>query len=246
MRTKKAKQPSASSTVSAASPALTRVYSWFSALEQEDMALLEDLLAHGVPIDVPHPLHHTTALMEAARRGRTRTVEWLLVRGAAPAILGGMPLGTALHSAIRRQHWAVAALLLAAMDSAAVIDGYGRTPLHLLAMEPTTHADADEHILALAEASLAKLCPLDTLDHEGTTALHHTIINDHLPLARVLLAHGANPNALIPDSWVSPLAIAALEKNLPAARLLMEYGANPQLTTREGSSPATLWPAILT
>lgn len=137
-------------------------------------------------------------------------------------------------------------MLLTAMESGAVIDGYGRTPLHLLAMEPPLHADADEQTFALAEAALAKLCPLDALDHEGTTALHHAVINDNLTLAKMLLTSGANPNALIPDSWVSPLAIAALEKHMAMARLLMEYGANPQLTTREGSSPASLWPAILT
>jgi ankyrin repeat protein len=223
--------------------ALTRVYAWFSAIEQEDMALLEDLLAHGVPVDVSHPLRHTSALMEAARRGRARTVEWLLVHGAAPAFLCGMPLGTPLHSALRRRHWAIAHRLLAAMENAAVMDGYGRTPLHILCMEAESHERSIT--VPLAEAILQKKCPLDALDHEGITALHHCVINDAADMARLLLRNGANANTLIPDSWVSPLAIAALEKNRPMARLLMEYGANPQLTTREGSSPATLWPAIL-
>lgn len=235
----------ATPTPSPGAPALTRVYAWFSALAQEDMALLEDLLAHGLPVDVSHPLRHTTALMEAARLGRTRMVEWLLLRGAAPAFLCGMPLGTPLHSALKRKHWAVAGTLLQVVESAAVIDGYGRTALHLLAMEPPSGEAEATAMLALAEKALVKTCPADALDHEGTTALHHCIINDNLRLTKLLLAHGANANALIPDSWVSPLTIAALEKNLPLARLLMEYGANPHLTTREGSSPASLWPSLL-
>lgn len=89
-----------------------------------------------------------------------------------------------------------------------------------------------------------KHCPLDALDHEGITPLHHCAINDAPELAELLLSHGANVDALIPDTWVSPLMIAALEKNTQMAALLLKYGANPQLRTREGSYPATVYPTI--
>lgn len=132
------------------SPAFTRVYAWFSAIGVEDIALLQDLLAHGVPIDVFHPLRHTTALMEATRLGRTTIVEWLLDHSAAPAFLCGMPAGTPLHSALCRRKLHIARLLLSRMETAAVMDAYGRTPLHILCME-SANKDQMEQLLELAE-----------------------------------------------------------------------------------------------
>lgn len=227
-----------------APPALPRIYAWFSALVSNDLDLLEDLHAHGIPIDVFHPLRHTTALMEATRLGRTTLVDWLLARGAAPAFLCGTPLSAPLHSALRRQHWEVAAHLIEAMSTAAIIDSYGRTPLHVLCTDAQDEVHYDP-VLAIASALIDKNCPLDALDHEGITALHHCVINDAPHLAELLLDRGAKPDAMIPDSWVSPLTIAALERNLPMAELLLSYGANPELKTREGSHPASICPEIL-
>lgn len=129
------------------------------------------------------------------------------------------------------------------MGTTAVIDAYGFTPLHALCVETISRYDLDKSI-ALAETLITKGCPLDALDHEGITALHHCVINEMPELTELLLTHGANPNALIPDTWVSPLMIAALEKNLNLANLLMRYGADPYLKTREGSSPIGTYPAL--
>lgn len=225
------------------SPALTRVYAWFAALQDDDVPLLADLLAHGVPVDVFHPLRHTTALMESTRLGRTALVHWLLQHGAAPALLCGLPPGTPLHCAIHRRQWDIANLLTLSMPNVAVLDGYGRTPLHALCMEI---ADATQpvEIRLLAALLLDKQCPLEALDHEGTTALHHCVIHDALEMARLLLERGANPNALIPDSRVSPLTIAALEQNLAMAELLMQHGADPYQPTRDGVTPISILPAL--
>jgi ankyrin repeat protein len=227
-----------------ATPALTRTYAWFSAVNANDMTLLEDLMVHGVPVDTLHPLRHTTALMEATRLGRTATVEWLIARGAAPAFLCGLPKGSSLHCALRRKQWAIANLMIERMESTAVIDAYGGTPLHALCVEPPACEEA-ETLLNLAHKLITKGCPLDALDHEGTTALHHCVINDAQQLADLLLSCGANPNALIPDTRVGPLMIAALDKNLSMARLLLRYGASPHLKTREGLTAAGICPAIL-
>lgn len=225
------------------SQALSRAYAWFSAIQADDRQLLTDLLAHGVPIDTLHPLRHSTALMEATRLGRTNLVQWLVEQGAAPAFLCGLPMRTALHCALRRHHWDVAELLATHMQSCAVMDVYGATPLHALCSEAASCSD-DTILINLTRLFMEKSCPLDALDHEGTTALHHAVLNDSLPLAGALLRFGANPNALIPDSKVSPLTIAALEKNLPMAQLLVHFGANAHVRTREGTSPISIYPAI--
>jgi ankyrin repeat protein len=231
---------------------LTRVYAWFSALVAEDTALLDDLLAHGVAVDVLHPLRHTTALMESTRLGRTAIIEWLLSHGAAPAFLCGTPAGTSLHCALRRGYWQIAEMLIEHMESAAVMDAYGRTPLHLLSMESPLPNHPDHRFTTVTDTGhtlttklIEKACPLDALDHEGITALHHCVINDNIELAEILLAHGAKVDSLIPDSWVSPLMIAALEKNYTMANLLLSYKANPHQQTRDGLSPLTICPELL-
>ncbi len=202
-----------------------------------------DMYAHGLPIDTPHPLRHTTALMEASRLGRPHLVSWLLTRGAAPTILCGMPRGTPLHCALYRGGWEIARLLVNASSRCGVTDAYGRTPLHILAMEAGNDG-SNTSPLEIASLLLAKGCHIDSLDYEGITALHYCVINDDLALAQLLLHYGANANALTPDTHVSPLMIAALEKNLTMATALLLHGANPHAPTREGSTPASILPII--
>lgn len=224
-------------------PALSRDYAWFAAVQGDDTELMSDLLLHGVSIDTLHPLRHSTALMEATRLGRTRLFQWLVDHGAAPAFLCGLPLRTALHCAIRRHHWGIAKLLASSMSTCSVLDASGATPLHALASESVS-CDSENIMLGLTNLLIDKSCPLDALDREGTTALHHAVLNDAMPLAKSLLQCGANPNTLIPDSKVSPLTIAALEKNAAMAKLLLRYGANPHTRTREGTSPLSIFPSI--
>ena len=232
-------------TDSASNPTISpnRIYSWFSALAIEDIMTLQTLLAEQVPVDILHPLRHTTALMESTRLGRAAMVEWLLARGASPTFLSGAPLGCPLHCAIRRQQWDIAQALIEHMETAAVIDAYGATPLHLLCSD-TPSPEHHVAMLRVAEELLARACPIDALDHDGTTALHYCALNNHFGIAELLLTHGAKVDALIPDSWVSPLIIAALEENIAMASLLLRYGADPQLSTRDGMSPLGIYPAL--
>lgn len=231
-------------TKTTASPQLTRIYGWFTAIGTEDTTLMDDLLTHGLEIDVPHPLRHTTALMEATRQGRTALVSWLLARGAAPAFPCGLPRGTALHCALSHRNWAIARLLADACRNCGVVDAYGRTPLHILAIDVKDDQMYDEEALEIASILIAKGCQLDALDHEGITALHYCVINDYLALAELLLHRGANPNPLTPDTHVSPLMIAALDKNMTMATSLLFHGANPYAKTREGTTPASILPAL--
>ena len=43
---------------------------------------------------------------------------------------------------------------------------------------------------------------------------------------------------------MSPLTIAALEKNVTLAQLLLQHGANPQLPTKEGSTAYSIMPSL--
>jgi ankyrin repeat protein len=225
-------------------PSITRLYTWFSALVTEDYALLDDLLAHGVPVDVPHPLRHTTALMEATRLGRIGLVQWLLTHGAAPAFLCGMPKGTPIHAALRRHDWAIARPLINACEVCSATDGYGRSPLHMLAMESPDAEYGIAQALELANRLIKRQCPLDALDREGVTALHYCAIHDFPQLAELLLICGADPNTATPDRHVTPLIIAALEGNITLAQLLVQHGADPHHATKDGSTPLSIMPRL--
>ena len=237
-------KPSSAPADSANPPALTRIYAWFAALAADDMSLMQDLLTHGLPVDALHPLRHTTALMEATRLGRASAVAWLLQQGAAPVSLCGLPRGTPLHLAIKRHHWEIAEMLVAHTPTCRVLDGYSRTPLHTLAMDmPEDPADT-ARALRLASRLVEKHCPADTLDHEGITALHYSVINDYAPLTKLLLELGANANIRTPDAQVSPLIIAALEKNIQLAQLLLQHGADPHLQTQDGATAYSIMPGL--
>lgn len=222
---------------------LPQIYAWFTAITSRDTDTLERLLRAGVAVDCTHPLRHSTALMEATRIGYIDIVQWLLDNAASPDILSGLPLGSPLHCALRRKEWEIATLLAKAMPNCAMMDAYGATPLHILCSE-SIEAGQLQAAREVSEILVLKHCPLNALDHEGTTALHHCVISDLYDIAAVLLAHGANPNALIPDSRVSPLTIAALERNLRMGQLLIEHGADARLRTRDGQTPASILPAL--
>lgn len=222
---------------------LPRIYAWFSGILLDDFALLQDLLVHGMPIDIPHPLRHTTALMEASRLGRTAMVEWLLNHGAAPAFLNGLPQGTALHCALRYRHWEVATLLVNRSHAPGVVDSYGRTPLHTLCAD-IVDDEATVAAMDIINLLVGKGCPLDVRDNEGITSLHYTVINDNRVLTELLLVHTANPNVQTPDRLITPLMIAALEKNLPIASLLLQHGADPHLCNADGMSAIGIFPEL--
>lgn len=67
------------------------------------------------------------------------------------------------------------------------------------------------------------------------TALHEAAMCNHADVARILLAHGADPNAS-DCNGNRPLHIAALNGSVAAAKVLLENGAYPQARTLLGRS----------
>lgn len=63
-------------------------------------------------------------------------------------------------------------------------------------------------------------------DDRGATGLHHA--SSHAEAVRVLLEHGADPNARDTDDNVTPLHVAAASRALESVRALLDAGADPQ------------------
>ncbi len=223
---------------------VSKIYAWFTAIATADWNEMRSLHAGGLSVDVSHPLRQTTALMEATRQGRSRTVEWLLHHGAAPALLAGLRATSAIHIAIRMQQWEIAERLLLLAPAAAICDHAGRTPLHMVAMTITNEPHAERACVKLVDLLIEKGAGMDALDGEGISALHYAIINDLFGLAERLLVHGANPNIMSPESKVTPLTIAALEHQSHLAELLLRYGANPEHATQGGKTALELMPEL--
>lgn len=223
---------------------VSRIYAWFTAVATADWNEMQNLLSRGLSVDVSHPLRQTTALMEATRQGRPRTVEWLLHYGAAPALLAGLRATSALHIAIKMQQWEIAERLAILAPTATICDHAGRTPLHMLSMTLGGDSRTERALVKLADILIEKGAGLDALDNEGISALHYCIVNDLNGMAERLLVHGANPNIMSPESKVTPLTIAALEHQRELVALLLRYGASASHATINEKTALELIPEL--
>lgn len=73
----------------------------------------------------------------------------------------------------------------------------------------------------------------------GLTPLHHSAAGGHLPVMRLLLAHGSNPDAIGPRGN-TPLMLAAGFGSVKAVQLLLEAGAQPRLKNQLGNDALAL------
>lgn len=75
----------------------------------------------------------------------------------------------------------------------------------------------------------------------GTTPLHYACKLNYLDVAKILLANGANPNAVckIDDT---PIHCAVQNGNAELVDILIQHGANPNYTTELGETIFDNWP----
>jgi uncharacterized protein len=71
------------------------------------------------------------------------------------------------------------------------------------------------------------------------TPLHSAAAGRHPGIVRLLLEHGADPNAA-QDGGFTPLHSAAQNDDRESVEALLEAGADPQLANDEGGTPAAL------
>jgi len=69
--------------------------------------------------------------------------------------------------------------------------------------------------------------------------LHSAASARNLEAARVLLAHGAPPNARQQHGW-APIHAAAQNGDRPMVDLLLQHGADPKIANDEGKTPAAV------
>lgn len=77
---------------------------------------------------------------------------------------------------------------------------------------------------------------VDVRDNAGYTPLHECCSRGHLEIARLLLQHGADPNASA-TGGIRPIHDAVENDQVEVVRLLLSYGADPVIATYSGLTP---------
>lgn len=112
----------------------------------------------------------------------------------------------------------------------------GRTPL-LSAAWGLDSGTSMEYRRRTFELLLARGADIQAADEEGKTVLHYTLEAARVApeFVRVVLEHGADPNALT-EYGASPLMRAARSVHLPSIELLLEHGADASVKTPFGDA----------
>ena len=74
----------------------------------------------------------------------------------------------------------------------------------------------------------------------GFTPLHYASFRGHKELAKLLIDHGANPNAADTRVGRTPLHFAVNSRRKETAQLLIEHGADINKTDKDGKTPLHL------
>ncbi|WP_337169893.1 ankyrin repeat domain-containing protein [Gemmatimonas aurantiaca] len=167
------------------------VFAMFVAARDGDMAAVKRLVAHR-PALATVEYNYTPPIHFAVREGHRNVAEFLLNHGADPAYRSYPFQESLLTFAEDRGHMELADLLRHRLTRRFAVVPGTRTII-----EAATRGD-----LAAVEAELARDVTLArSSDETGDTALHRAAKNGFLSIVRVLLAAGANVDAIRGDGY---------------------------------------------
>ena len=186
-----------------------------------------------------------TPLQRSAREGHKEVAELLIAAGAA--LNSKDKEGkTPLHHAARWGHTNIAALLIAAGADVNAKDNKGRTPLdravgytEIVALLREHGGKTGEELKALIDAAeagnieavkkhLAAGMDVNAKDEDGVTPLHEAALWGHNEVVELLIANGAEVNAVIvsgPYQGKTPLDLAIRHKKNETTNLLRKHGS---------------------
>ena len=215
-----------------------------------DMAAM--LLAHGAPLNSPATQTGATPINEAAYRGHTALIQYLLQfhpnlgipdkKGFKPlenAIRMGKedsallllepeakPSDTVVEIAIKRDESRLVRELLRHKGVGATL-GSGFTPLDLAASNGSVN---------VARVLLQSGADANAVSRNGSTPLEDASLKGFEAIVTLLVDHGAQVNQVNSDSGTTALYAAAAFGREGILRLLLERGADPSICGRNGKT----------
>jgi len=182
------------------------------------------LLAEGLEADAENG-DSGTGLMFASERGHDSVCRRLLESGADPCRRHTVTGMSSIHFAAAHGRAGALELLLSAAGAVDCRASDGATPLHLAAV--AGHAVCARRLLAKGAASAARR-------RDGATPLHLAAHSDNDDVIREVCECGADVDAAMPLTGVTPLMAAARYDCLRAVAQLLANGAQPNARTRPG------------
>eukprot|EP01043_Picozoa_sp_COSAG02_P036305 COSAG02_NODE_2650_length_8327_cov_247.925620_3_plen_900_part_00 len=143
---------------------------------------------------------------------------------------------TALHVACFSGKDSVAAVLVEAGASAAILDAAGRSAVHLAA--------TGGHVDIISDAFASPSVDLDIADTADTTPLRHALESDNMGVATMLVATGAEPNRANASGWTG-LHVAAQAGQADAVRRWISVGADCNISVAEAGGKHDGYTALL-
>ncbi len=221
-----------------------------------DLDILQLLISSGAEIDV-FDGSRETPLYKAASRGHQNVVEFLIANGAninAKSQDGGMPV----YIAALNHHYEIAQLLLdrgAVMDSdlAVIMADFDLVKQHLdSGLDPNSKIQkglwkGESYLLAAINTNNLEIVELFLnygaivnkqceSESENVSPLHRAAARGCLDICKLLIAHGAEIDALSKHRW-TPLHWAVQRKQLDIVELLIIHGANVNAIDFDRSTP---------
>jgi ankyrin repeat protein len=189
----------------------------FFAASQGNNKHVESYIANGADVNYTDKHLKIPVIGIAIMKGHTETVAILLEHGANPDskinVEGGYM--RPLHWSMLVQQLPSAKVLVKNGANLGLTDSFGNTPLI---------SAASNNYPAFAELYLSAGARVDQQDHKKRTALHWAVFSGNDNIARLLITHGADVNAVTSDRR-TPLSIAKKKNDKQMVVLLRNAGA---------------------